>query len=947
LSKVRVYELAKDFGMKGPELAELLRKLGFDKIKTHMAVLDEPDQMMVVARLQAHGLSRQQSGAVAEAAPAPAAGRGTLVKKSLPPPVPLKERAEPKELPRRRLPAEAEPAEAPAAEPAAGTAPAVERPVEDVGLMPSRPAPIRPAAPQPAPPQPGERLRPEPQELPAREAPRAEPVEPRERKVERPPEAPAERAPDRPARPVARPERPAERLPERPRPAPAPEEPRVLEPAAQAQIPAEATPVAPEPAAPPEPGKPVKKLLVPQARAQVVGRIELPQETIRDATRRSAPSTERGAGGADRELRRIALQNTQTRTASARTAPGQRRGPGGMTQRQRPGARRGGPKTTLPSTVDPNRVVEITPPVSIKKLSEALGIKVNELIFKLTFDLNIKNKTINSFLTQEEVELVALAAGRNIRIVEHKEAEEQLLKDLGEQAAEETDYLRAPVVTFMGHVDHGKTSLIDALRQSDIAAREAGGITQHIGAYKVTMPAGHSFVVLDTPGHAAFTSMRARGASITDIVVLVVAADDGVMPQTEEAINHAKDANVPIVVAINKCDKPGANPMQVKQQLSIKGLHPEEWGGKTQMAEVSATTRKGIDDLVERIMLEAELLDLKAKPTAPGVGTVIECKQTPEQGVVVNVLVTNGTLRVKDRVLCGQSLSRVRGLVDDHGGSIEEAGPSTPVQLLGITTLPQPGDKLHVVTDVKKAQEVVEDRQRRERDLSLAERSTQTITLESLSAALAERKIRELKIILKADVMGSLEPIKNSLEQLSNDEVRVNLIHSALGGITETDVTLAEASTPHAILIGFNSMPDQAARAAAERAGIDIRFYDVIYTLLDDVKLAIEGMLAPERTEKVLGHAEVRAVFKSSKAGNIAGCFVLDGVVTRNAKARLLRDKRLLHESQVQSLKRMKDDVREVKAGFECGMTLQNFDDFKIGDVIELFEVEMVKRTLR
>ncbi|MHC5062516.1 MAG: translation initiation factor IF-2, partial [Planctomycetota bacterium] len=579
---------------------------------------------------------------------------------------------------------------------------------------------------------------------------------------------------------------------------------------------------------------------------------------------------------------------------------------------------------------------------SVKKLSEALGIKANDLIAALTFKLGVVGKNINSFLTPDEVELVALEVGRNIKLVEHKEAEEELLQDLVSAAKDVGAIQRAPVVTFMGHVDHGKTTLLDKFRSSDVAEGESGGITQHVGAYKITWSDGYQFVVLDTPGHEAFTAMRARGAQITDIVILVVASDDGVMPQTEEAVAHAKDAGVEIIVAINKCDKPEANPMQVMQQLSVKGLQAEEWGGTVQMIPVSATTGQGLDDLVERIQLQSELLELTAKPDAAAVGVVLESKQTPEQGVVVNVLVTDGTLRVRDQVLCGESLSRVRGIIDDHGKQIQEAGPSTPVGLLGLTSLPSPGDKLLVVNDKRKAKEVVEDRQRQSRAISLAERSK--VTLENLSATLAAKQADEIKIILKADVMGSLEPIKDSIKKLETDEVKVNFIHTALGGITEADVSFAEASG--ALIIGFNTVADQAARIAADRAGVDIRYYDVIYSILDDMKLALEGLLKPEEVEEAMGTVEVRAIFKSSKFGNIAGCYVTDGMVKRNAKVRLSRDGKVVYTGTVASLRREKDDAKEVKSGFECGLTLKDFNDVKVGDVLNCFGVKLVKRTL-
>jgi translation initiation factor IF-2 len=678
---------------------------------------------------------------------------------------------------------------------------------------------------------------------------------------------------------------------------------------------------------------------VPQKKATVLRRIELPQETIRDATRRSAPATER-------DLRRAALQKTQQRTAQRSPMPGgQRRGPqtGPMTRPgQRQDQRMGGPmRKRAPTAVDPAKEVEITPPVSIKSLSEALGIKVTELLTTLMVKLKIVGKNINSYLSQDEVELVALELDRNVKIVEQQHIEEQMIAQLVEDAAGEAQILRAPVVTFMGHVDHGKTSLMDALRASDVAKGEAGGITQHIGAYKVTHPKGE-FVILDTPGHAAFTAMRARGAELTDVVVLVVAGDDGVMPQTEEAINHAKAAGVPVIVAVTKCDLPRSNPMQVKQQLMVKGLQPEEWGGTTGVIEVSSVTKQGLDDLVERIMLDAEILDLKARPEAPGKGTVVESQQSPEQGVVVTVLVTDGTLRIKDQIVCGESFARVRAMINDHGEQVQEAGPATPVTVFGLDRLPSPGDKLFVVEDAKKAREVVEDRQRRIRELSMAERSA--VTLETLSAKLAERNIQEIKIILKADAMGSLEPLRKCLDELQTPEVRVNLVHSALGGINETDVSLASASG--AVIVGFNTVADSSARQAADRAGVEIRYYDVIYELLDQVRAAMEGMLKPEEVESILGHAEVRALFRSSKFGTIAGCYVTDGVCKRNAKVRLSRDGKVIYTGKVASLRREKDEAREVRAGFECGMTLQDYQDLKEGDILEFAQVDLVRRSL-
>jgi translation initiation factor IF-2 len=1016
LKKVRVFELAKDFGMRGPDLAKLLREIGFENVKTHMTVLDDADLMLVEARLSAQGLKKQPASADAggaaglpkkkslsataeeggeagdatgttDAAPS---GRKELPKKVLPPPKgPAK-----KALGKKDLNAD-EPADAVEAPPAAAatrTEPTIATPAA------AAPQATKPAAKPPVPtepePAPAAAVVPEPPTRPATTAaptgtaapaPAAgKPVTPttvaptNAAPATEPPANVATPAPTAPTTAAAEPAAAAAaqttaptgtapaaaadtaKLTPRPTPASgAPTGARAPQsggaqggnrptPPRQTQHPTGALPITPAQAQPVVPpgadNDPVRRLLVPQKKATVVGRIELPQETIRDATRRSAPA-------APGNIRRQALQKLQQRTGMrpTTTTGGMRRppsGPGGM--RGGFGGRdaRGGPgagrKSKIGQVLDPNRIVEVEEPVSMKALSEALGVKVTELLATFMFKLKIPGKNINSMLTNEEVELVGLELERNIKIVEHKEAMDELVEQLVEESEGEQQMLRAPVVTFMGHVDHGKTSLMDALRESDVAKHEAGGITQHIGAYKVTNDQGQSIVVLDTPGHAAFTAMRARGAQLTDIVVLVVAADDGVMPQTEEAINHAKAANVKIVVAITKCDLPGAKPTQVKQQLMIKGLQSEDYGGEIGMVEVSSVTKKGLPELIERILLESEILDLRARPDAAGKGIVVESRQSPEQGVVVTLLVTDGTLRLKDQIVCGESFARVRAMLDDHGENLEEAGPSTPVTLFGLDRLPSPGDKLFVIEDVKKAKEVVEERQRRVRELSRAERSA--VTLETLSAKLAEKNTKEIKLILKADAMGSLEPLKKCLDELQTPEVRVNLVHSALGGINETDVSLASASG--AVIVGFHTVADSSARQAAEREGVEIRYYDVIYELLDQVKAAMEGLLAPQEVQSVIGHAEIKATFRSSKFGIIAGCRILDGIARRSATVRLSRDGTVVWSGKLASMRRAEEDVRDVKAGFECGMTLEGFQDIKVGDQLEFVATELIKRTL-
>ena len=520
-------------------------------------------------------------------------------------------------------------------------------------------------------------------------------------------------------------------------------------------------------------------------------------------------------------------------------------------------------------------------------------------------------------------------------------SEEPVPVSEAEEEDEENLVPRPPVVTVMGHVDHGKTTLLDYIRKTNVAAREAGGITQHIGAYKVKLPDGHEITFIDTPGHHAFTTMRARGARVTDIVILVVAADDGVMPQTVEAINHAKAAGVPIVVAINKIDKPDANPERVKQELSKYGLIPEEWGGETIMVPISAKTGQGVDELLEMVVLQAEMLELKANPNKPARGTVLEAKLDPKRGPVATLLVQDGTLRVGDALVAGLHWGKVRAMINEWGERLKEAGPSTPVEVLGLSDVPLAGEPFFVVENEKVARKISEERKERAKE-ALQEKPR--LSLEELMKKLAEGEAKELRIVLKADVQGSLEAVKEAIEKLSTDEVKANVIHSAVGAITETDVMLAQASG--AIVIGFNVRPDSKAKRAAEQEKVEIRTYRVIYDLLEDVKKALSGMLEPEYEEVVLGRAEVRQVFNVPKVGKVAGCYVLEGKITRNANIRVLRDGVIIHEGRLSSLKRFKDDVREVAAGYECGMAIEGFQDVKEGDVIEAYEVREVKREL-
>jgi translation initiation factor IF-2 len=493
----------------------------------------------------------------------------------------------------------------------------------------------------------------------------------------------------------------------------------------------------------------------------------------------------------------------------------------------------------------------------------------------------------------------------------------------------------------MGHVDHGKTSLLDYIRRAKVAAGEAGGITQHIGAYHVETPRG-VVTFLDTPGHEAFTAMRARGAKVTDLVILVVAADDGVMPQTIEAINHAKAGNVPLVVAINKIDKPEANPEKVKQELLSHGVVPEEYGGDAPFVPVSAKTGQGIDDLLERVLLQAEILELKAPIDAPAKGVVIEARLDRGRGPVASLLVQSGTLKRGDIVLAGAAFGRVRAMLDENGKPVQSAGPSIPVEVQGLSEVPQAGEEVVVMPDERKAREIALFRQGKYRDVKLAKQ--QAAKLENVFEQMGEGEKKTLAIVLKADVQGSQEALAHALTRLSTDEVKVNVVHAAVGGITESDVNLAMAS--HAIIIGFNTRADATARKLIESAGVEVRYYNIIYEAVEEIKAALSGMLAPERKEQVIGLVDVRQVFRISKVGVVAGCYVLEGNVKRGAQVRVLRDNVVIHTGDIDSLKRFKEDVREVKGGFECGISLKNFNDLKEGDQLEVFEVMEVARTL-
>jgi translation initiation factor IF-2 len=583
----------------------------------------------------------------------------------------------------------------------------------------------------------------------------------------------------------------------------------------------------------------------------------------------------------------------------------------------------------------PKKPIKIGDSISVKELSERIGKPATEILKKLLL-LGVM-ATINQVLDYDTASLICDEYGFEVEKLIDKESEEVLLKV--EEDKEEELKPRPPVVTIMGHVDHGKTSLLDAIRETNVIATEAGGITQHIGAYTVNVD-GKKITFLDTPGHEAFTSMRARGANVTDIVILVVAADDGVMPQTVEAINHAKAANVAIIVAVNKIDKPSANPDRVKQELSEYGLLAEEWGGDTIIVPVSAKKRTGIDSLLEMVLLVAEMQELKANPNKRAIGTVIEAELDKGKGPVATVLIQSGTLNVGDFFVVGNTHGKVRGMIDDKGRKIKKAGPSTPVEIQGLSDVPDAGDIFQSVDDEKTAKIVAENRKDKQRMGQL--QSKQMVSLDELFNQIQEGKVKELNIIVKADVQGSVEAVKQSLAKLSNDEVKVSTIHGGVGAITEFDVMLASAS--NAIIIGFNVRPQPTAMALAEKEKVDIRMYRIIYNAIEDIEAAMKGMLDPEYKEVVQGHAEVRATFKASSVGTIAGCYVTDGKINRNNEVRVIRDGIVIYEGQLASLKRFKDDVKEVNSGYECGLNIEKFNDIKEGDIIESYAMEEVPR---
>jgi translation initiation factor IF-2 len=720
-------------------------------------------------------------------------------------------------------------------------------------------------------------------------------------------------------------EPPAAAPPPPPRPAPA--RPAAVAPARPA------VPAAPRPAGPPPPG------FEEMRGVKVLGKIDLrkaaaPGPSPASRPGEAPPSGEAAGDGAPKKKkgRKVIKKDDMAATMERDFMRGGKRP---QKRRAMPGKELRKTEITVPRAS--KRVIRISEVVTVADLARAMGVKASEVMKKL-LDMGMM-ATINQALDHDTAALVAAEFEHQVENVAIDV--EQMLEGPQEAGGDEQMAPRAPVVTMMGHVDHGKTSLLDAIRSTDVAAGEAGGITQHIGAYTVDVN-GRQVTFLDTPGHEAFTAMRARGAKVTDIVVLVVAADDGVMPQTVEAINHARAAEVPIIVALNKIDKPAANPERVKQELGNHGLAPEDWGGDTIVVPVSAKSREGIPQLLDMLLLQADVLELRANPARQAKGTIVEARLDRGRGPVATVLVQEGTLRPGDAFVCGTQFGRVRAMVDDKGRRIEAAGPSTPVEILGLGGVPEAGDTFVAVQDDQKARHVAEHRRSKQREAEMAK--TAKVSLDELYQQIQTGEVKELKVVLKADVQGSVEATSEALRRLSTEDVRLNVLHGSVGGITESDVLLASAS--NAVIIGFNVRPEPKAGALAEREGVDIRLYTVIYEAVNDVRDALEGLLEPTLHEKVLGRAEVRQTFAVSGVGQVAGCFVADGKIVRGAKARLLRDHVVVHDGRVGTLKRFKEDVREVASGYECGISLEGYQDVKVGDVIEAYEVEQVARRL-
>ena len=947
MATVRIYKVAELLGTTSQEVLALLKREHGIELKSASSTLEEVVARSFVDRTaRARNIALPSGDIFAEGphAPAPVAAKGGLVKKApaLKKPEPPKAPPAPVLGPPRLIktikpaqPHHAEgeaPADLPVEEHAAPAPveaippPVVHEPEPVVAPEPvaAAPAPVA-AAPAPAP-TPVAEPAPKPAPEPVVTTPEPVAITPEPARVAPVAAAPAAPAPVAPAPPVrvvpstirlrieepGRPAQPARPIAPAKRP-PAQTLPRMVQPPVPGAPPPRPTPRPGIPGQRPPYGGPPR----PTTPGMLGGPRPLPSQPIRPAL----PGQRPGMPG---------QRPPYPQRPSGPMRPGGGR-PAGA-KRERPSA----PSTPMMAPPPPvTRTITLAEGMTVKDLADKLEVRVKDVLAKLLMKRMMM--TINSPLDTDTARDIAREFGAD---VEMRSFEEEMSAAEVDDSKPEDIVTRAPVVTVMGHVDHGKTSLLDAIREARVAEREAGGITQHIGAYHVEVN-NRNVVFLDTPGHAAFTLMRARGAKVTDIVVLVVAADDGVMPQTKEAIDHARAANVPIVVAINKIDKNNANPDNVKRELAELGLVPEDWGGNTVMVPVSAKKRENLDQLLEMILLSSDILELKANPNRPASGAVLESKLDRGRGPVATVLVQDGTLRVGDNFIAGPVVGRVRALIDDRGRHVKTAGPATPVEVLGLTTLPSPGDTFQSVADAAKARQIATFRQAQAKDRALGAKGGR-LTLESLKEQIAEGGMKEMPLIVKADVQGSSEVLADTLAKLSDEKVKIRIIHAGVGAINESDVLLATAS--NAVIIGFNVKPDRNAAVVAEREEVDIRHHTVIYHVTDEIKLAMAGLLDPTFKDVRLGLASVREVFRVPKAGTIAGCMVTEGVIRRggDAQVRLIRDSKVVHEGKIAGLRRFKDDVSEVKTGFECGISLEKHNDIQVGDIIEVVGREKV-----
>ena len=911
MTKIRVHELAKEFGVPSKEMEARIKDLGYN-IKNYMSTLEDYEADEIRRRLRSQQEAEKVTEETKAARPKKVIRRRHQVVRI-------------KKIVRRRPP-EPEEGEAAAAPPAGKEEPEARMPEE--ALVPPAPHEGEPAKER----APGKEALPETPEgteaVPAGEAGRVP------GKKEEPARSPGvgEEVHEEGQGPGERPapktfvkilDRPRIEIPPKERPAPRPSRAGRKDGVARkaeghAAAPSATTPVEPVAAAPEKKGKKKGKRVVQMAEMRG------PAKKRKGAPKRKEkqkPMVKLLAEEADLTPDRLAAEEP----VAPELPP--------LAHKRKKGAKAHEPQAPAP-TVPPKagkRRFAIYETIQVSELAKRMGVKVADVIMKL-MGLGIMataNQTV-------DYDTAALVAAEFDFEVERKAVAEDLVHM--EEAEGGEPVPRPPVVTVMGHVDHGKTSLLDAIRQADVVSREAGGITQHIGAYQVRLPSGDLVTFLDTPGHEAFTAMRARGAEVTDIVILVVAADDGVMAQTREAIDHSRAAGVPIIVAVNKIDKPGANPDRVRNELAELGLIPEDWGGDTIFVNVSAKKKIGIEDLLEMLILQAEVMELKADPKRPARGHVVEARLDKGRGPVATLLVSEGTLHVGDALVCGLHHGKVRAMLNDKGERVTSAGPASPVEIQGLSGVPEAGNEFVVLPDEKKAREVAEYRQRKAREAELAKAGR--VSLESVFERLQEGEVKELNVVLKTDVQGSLEALSESLQKLSTKDVHVNIVRGGIGAVTESDVLLASASD--AVIIGFNVRPAPQAKALAEQEDVEIRFYDVIYNALDDVKAAMLGMLEPEYKERVIGQAEVRATFRISKVGTIAGSYVTSGVIQRGASARLLRDNVVVYTGRIASLRRFKEDVKEVQSGYECGIGLEKFNDIKEGDIIEAYVMEEV-----